>query len=98
MPFIEVDPDSLGAVGQRLTDSVEVARQVHDDRGTLSGYADAAGHDGLRQAIHSFLDKWSYGCGCLVQDANQVAERLNKTAKVYVETEATIAGGGLGGR
>lgn len=91
MPFIEVDPGMLGQVAQRLIDSVEVARQVKDDRGALTDHVDAAGHDGLREAIHSFLDSWAYGCGCLIEDANQVANRLAQTTKVYIETEATIA-------
>jgi sRNA-binding protein len=98
VPRVEVDTDILGTVARRLTDSVEVARQIRDDRDSLSAYADAAGHDQLREAIRSFLDRWAYGCGCLVEDANQVADRLGRTATVYAETEATIAEAASGGR
>lgn len=95
---IEVDPSTLSGIGYRLLQSAEVAREVNDGAGFLKDLADGAGDAGLRSAIHSFLDRWRYGCGCLVEDARQVADRLEKTSKLYMQTEATISGAASGER
>jgi hypothetical protein len=91
MPLIEVDPDSLGGVADRLLRSVEVAEEVKDHAGSLKDLAQDCGHGALREAVHSFLDAWGYGCGCLMEDARQVADRLAKTTRAYLDTEAKIS-------
>ncbi len=98
MPFIEVDPALLGQVAHRLLESVEVAHQVEDNSKSLNACANDVGHDGVRAAIGSFLDRWAYGCGCLTEDARQVADRLAKTTKLYIETEETVAKAASGGQ
>ncbi len=97
MPFIELDPTSLGGVADRLLRSVEVAEQVKDDAGSLKELAENPGHEQLAGAVSSFLDAWGYGCGCLMEDARQVADRLAKTTKLYLDTEAKISQAASGG-
>ena len=96
--LIEVDPQSLHGVSRRLLQSAQAAHEVKEGSRALKDLADRAGHPELRSAIHSFLDRWSYGCGCLLEDARQVADRLEKTSKVYVETETRISGAFSRGR
>ncbi len=97
MPFIEVDPAVLGQVANRLLESVEVAHQVTENRDSLKALIEDAGHEGVRAAIGSFLDRWAYGCECLTEDALQVADRLAKTSKLYIKTEETIVRAASGG-
>lgn len=77
--------------------SVEVAEQVKNDAGSLKDLADNPGHEPLRDVVGSFLDAWGYGCGCLMEDARQVADRLDKTTRLYLDTEATISKAASGG-
>ncbi len=90
MPFIQVDPGILGTVATQLTDSVAIARDVHERRDTLKSHVANAGHEVLRFAVHSFLDTWGYGCGCLTEDAEQIAERLRNTSRLYLQAEESI--------
>lgn len=90
---IEVDPHVLGQVAARLTEAVGVAREVEDRRDVLKSYSADAGDEALRSAVESFLDAWGYGCGCLVEDAEQLAERLGHTSRLYLEMESGIAEG-----
>lgn len=91
MTRFEVDPDVLGDVGQGLLDSVEVARQVKDHGDSLKALANDAGDDAAKSAMEHFIGRWSYGCGCLIEDAEQMADRLNQTSTAYLETETSIA-------
>jgi hypothetical protein len=86
----EVDPSVLGGVASELLASVSVAKQVKDHRDSLKAMADNAGDGTAQGAIGHFLDKWSYGCGCLIHDAEQMADRLSQTSKAYLETEGKI--------
>jgi hypothetical protein len=90
MTRFEVDPDVLGDVAQGLLDSVEVARQVKDHGDSLKSMASDTGDDTAKGAIEHFIGEWSYGCGCLIEDAEQMADRLHQTSAAYLETETSI--------
>jgi hypothetical protein len=90
MTSFEVDPDVLGSVADGLLASVDVARQVKDHRDSLKALASDAGDDTAQHAIHHFLDEWAYGCGCLIEDAEQMADRLGQTSRAYLETESKV--------
>ena len=90
MTRFEVEPDVLGDVAQGLLDSVEVARQVMDHGDSLKALAADAGDETAKNAIEHFIGEWSYGCGCLIEDAEQMADRLRQTSAAYLETETSI--------
>ncbi len=90
--YLEVDPALLRDTGLRLRDAIGVARQVGEFRGTLTALAGDSGHAGLTEAVCTFLDTWSHGLGCLVEDAETLATMLADAGTVYAEVEATIAG------
>jgi hypothetical protein len=96
--YLEVEPAALGQLAGRLMDTVAVAQQAARGSGWLKGSIEGAGHDLVRTATGSFLDRWAYGCECLVVDARQLADRLRTTSRVYVATETAIAGGFSGAR
>ncbi|MFI0897638.1 hypothetical protein [Streptomyces sp. NPDC020983] len=45
------------------------------------------GHDGLTAALDGFCDRWEWGVRALVQDADQIAERLGLAAGTYYEMD-----------
>ena len=90
MTYIRVEPSVLSAVSTRLLDAVAVAEQVKNDRDGLKGLVDGE-HDVVRRAVHSFLDDWAYGCGCLIEDATQTAARLERAGECYLEVEDSLA-------
>lgn len=93
MTFIEVDPAMLGVVGERLVESVRIAGNVKEHHNRMAGHARNAGHPLVTDALGHFLSAWSYGCGCLVDDGNQMAERLDEASRVYLAVEEGIAKG-----
>jgi hypothetical protein len=90
MTRFEVEPDVLGDVAQGLLDSVRVARQVKDHGDSLKALASDAGDETAKHAMEHFIGRWSYGCGCLIEDAEQLADRLKQTSAAYLETETSI--------
>lgn len=97
MARIEVDPLSLATVGRRLTDAIDVARQVDEQRSALEGHVADAGDATFAEAVREFLAEWSYGCQCLVEDATTLAEMLTQAGQVYLEVETGVAGAAGGG-
>ncbi|MFI0940103.1 hypothetical protein [Streptomyces sp. NPDC021020] len=45
------------------------------------------GHDELTSALAGFCDRWEWGVRALVQDADQIAERLGLAAGTYYEMD-----------
>ncbi len=95
MPFIEVDPVALQAVARDLTRSVDVAEDVARHQGRLMSFAAGAGRPSVTAAIGSFLDRWSYGCGCLVSDTRHLAEAVGVASGAYRRVDARVAKAGL---
>lgn len=73
MERIEVDPGALTAVAGQLSAGVEVARRVKEHHGRMAGTLERTGHPLMQLALATYLDRWSYGCGCLVSDAETIA-------------------------
>lgn len=45
------------------------------------------GHDGLTSAFNGFCDRWEWGVRTIVQDADQIAQRLGLAAGTYYEMD-----------
>ena len=91
MAAIEVDPALLAATGRRLRAAVEVAREVRSQRSTLTAMVTDAGHDELAESVRTFLDRWSHGIGCLVDDAETLARMLADAGTAYGRVETAIS-------
>jgi hypothetical protein len=50
------------------------------------------GYSGLQSAFAGFCGRWSWGVRTLVQDGNQIAQRLGLAAGAYNNAEQTIIG------
>ena len=81
--------DTIGALGQLgFTEEAEVGRGFSGL--SLSGLQ--VGDAGLQSAFSGFCDRWSWGVRTLVQDGNQIAQRLGLTAGAYSDAEQTVIG------
>jgi hypothetical protein len=89
--YLEVDPAVLRATGHRLRAAVEVAHEVRGEGRALAGLVADAGHERLSDAVQTFLDKWSHGIGCLIEDAETLATMLTDAGTAYGGVEASIA-------
>lgn len=50
------------------------------------------GHMGLTNAFRGFTGRWQWGVRSLVQDGNQIAQRLNLNAGAYYQAEQKVIG------
>ncbi len=91
MTYVRVEPAVLHLVSGRLLDAVAVAQEVEHERDSLEARVEGE-HDVVRGAVGSFLDRWGYGCECLVTDATETADRLDHASRCYVEVEGVVAG------
>ncbi|MGH9247332.1 MAG: hypothetical protein ACRD29_24090 [Acidimicrobiales bacterium] len=89
----EVQPWQLEDVSRRLLDAVAVADDVKNNRDALKAHLADPGDETFGGAASEFLDEWSYGCGCMTEDANQLAELLGQASAAYIEVEMAIAEG-----
>ena len=90
MSYIEVDAQLLVQAGGRLRDAVTIASEVAGKKGELAALAGDAGHAGLTDTVHTFLETWAHGLGCLVEDAETLAGMLTDSGTVYVQVETQI--------
>ena len=93
MERIEVDPGSLEQVARDLSASVDVAREVKKHHARMAAHAENAGHEIVQFAVASFLNRWSYGCGCLVSDADGISAALQKAGVIYLHNDKEAARG-----
>jgi hypothetical protein len=89
--YLEVDPAVLRTTGHRLRAAVEVARDVRREGGTLAALVTDTGHEGVTGSVQTFLDKWSHGIGCLIEDAETLATMLTDAGTTYGRVEISIA-------
>ena len=89
MTYISVEPTVLRTVADRLIDAVAVAGEVKHQRNQLEGRLGGE-HRLVRGATHSFLERWAFGCECLIADATEISGRLNNASQCYVDVEASI--------
>ncbi|MBO0879433.1 MAG: hypothetical protein J2P17_03490 [Mycobacterium sp.] len=93
MGIIEVDPAALQRLARDLHDGAAAAREVQKHHDQLAAYAARAGNSLVVIGATAFLSRWSYGCGCLVADAEATAQRLHTAGAVYarIDKEAVRA-------
>lgn len=96
-----VDLDALGGAASGITDVLaELGTRLVDDVGCDPG---SLGHDRLADAVEDFCNCWRQGVNTLVQDSQQIADRLVQTADTYRQADAdthnalTIAASSQGG-
>jgi hypothetical protein len=85
-----VDAHQLKDVSRRLTSAVDVADEVKNDRDALKSHLDDPGDDRFGSAASEFLDEWSYGCGCMTEDATALSDLLGQASTAYLEVEGAI--------
>lgn len=91
MGIIEVDPAALHQLATDLHDGAVVAREVQKHHDRLSAHAARAGNPLVVLGATSFLSSWSYGCGCLVADAEAMAQRLRTAGSLYLRNDKESA-------
>ena len=79
----------IGALGQ-----LGIAEEAEVGRGFTGLSLDSmqAGYPGLQSAFAGFLGRWQWGIRSLVQDGNQIAQRLGLAAGMYHDAEQTVIG------
>jgi hypothetical protein len=95
-----VDRQALQETAQGINDTISALGKLGFDeeadvgRGfgglALSGLQ--VGYEGLQSAFGEFCGRWSWGVRTLVQDGNQIAQRLGLTAGAYSNAEQTLTG------
>jgi hypothetical protein len=86
----QVNAHQLQDVSRRLTDAVDVADQVKNDRDTLKSHLEDPGDDNFGSAASEFLDEWGYGCGCMTEDATALSELLGQASGAYLLVEGAM--------
>ena len=100
MTGFEVDPALLQEAAQGISDTIAelktlgLAEQADVGRGfeSLSLRGLQVGHQGLHQAFSEFCDRWSWGVRTLVNDGNEIAQRLGLSAGTYHDVEQYTVG------
>lgn len=91
MTYLSVDPAVLRSTGRQLRAAVEVAHDVRHESARLTVLVADAGHERLGDAVQTFLDRWSHGIGCLIEDADKLATMLTDAGTTYRRVESSIA-------
>ena len=91
MSRFEVEPTELAGTARALRRSLDVARQVADDRGSLLAHLSDAGSPRLAEAARDFLDRWAHGCSLVVEDGEALAGMLETASQCYLEVEQAAA-------
>ena len=88
MSRFEVDATELAGTAGALRRSLDVARQVADDRGSLLAHLSDPGSPQLGEAARDFLDRWAHGCSLVVDDGEALAGMLETASQCYLEVES----------
>jgi transposase len=88
---LEVEPAVLDDTARGLRRCVDVAREISDRRGRLRELVDDCGSRHFRHAAEHFIERWGYGMGLVVGDAEHLAEQLERSAAAYRRLEADIS-------
>lgn len=91
MSRFEVDPTELAGTARAIRRSLDVARQVAEDRGSLLAHLSDPGSAQLGEAARDFLDRWSHGCSLVVDDGEALARMLETASQCYLEVESAAA-------
>jgi hypothetical protein len=96
----EVDPAMLQEAAKGINDTIAELKTLGIDEaaetgrgfGGLSLRGVQVGHQGLQQAFSEFCDRWSWGVRTLVNDGNEIAQRLGLSAGTYHDVEQYTVG------
>jgi hypothetical protein len=83
-----VDFGALQKAAEGVTDTLDAmaTRSVND----IDAPKSAFGHDRLGDTVADFCDRWEIGIEHLARDAQEVADRLTLSVKVYLHAERTL--------
>ncbi len=91
MSVIRYDAADLTATAGRLTESVEVAREVEGSADSLAGTVAGCGSAELADAAGHLLERWGYGMKVVAEDADALAEALREGARSYDGIDSAAA-------
>ncbi len=93
-----VDRAALRETAQGINDTIGALEKLgfNEEAEVGRGFSGLAlsglqvGDEGLQSAFAGFCDRWSWGVRTLVQDGNQIAQRLGLTAGMYSDAEQSV--------
>jgi len=96
----QVDPQALKPAADGINHSIEelkaigIVENAEIGRGfdnlKLTGLQ--IGHPELQKVFDEFCERWAWGVRAMVQDGNQIAERLHLSAGLYHDQEEYVSG------
>ncbi|GAA0415163.1 hypothetical protein [Streptomyces luteireticuli] len=97
---LKADPEALGQIAQGITGALSELKELGmiGESQAGRGFSELAldgletGHDGLKDALKEFCDRWEWGVRSLVRDGNQFARRVGLSAGSYYENDQYIKG------
>jgi hypothetical protein len=95
-----VNPDSLNETAQGINDTLSDLDKLgfSETAGTGMGFTGLTlselqlGHSGLTSAFRGFTGRWQWGVRSLVQDGNQISQRLGLNAGAYYQADQKVIG------
>ncbi|MFJ1752747.1 hypothetical protein [Kitasatospora sp. NPDC088134] len=99
MSEYRVDPQALKLAADGINHSIEELKSIgivetaEVGRGfdNLKMTGMEIGHPELQGVFDEFCERWAWGVRALVQDGNQLAERLNLSAGIYHDQEQYVS-------
>lgn len=88
MTDLRIDLHAMRAVGADLT---AIAAEFQDTNVRSDRITDAAGHDGLADAIRSFAHKWDDTREDMLENVRGMSEAAVAVADVFEETDSSLA-------
>lgn len=90
-----VDPDALSETAKGISDAINELKSLGIDESAEVGRGfsnlaltgEQAGHPDVQGALDQFCERWSWGVRTLVQDGNEIAQRLDLSAGMYHDME-----------
>lgn len=95
-----VNPDALNETATGINNTISDLGKLgfSETAGTGMGFTGLTlsvlqlGHPGLTSAFRGFTGRWQWGVRSLVQDGNQIAQRLGLNAGAYYQADQKVIG------
>jgi hypothetical protein len=96
-----VDINALNETAQGINDTISALKDcgaITETAGVGLGFQDLnlseeqVGYMDLTNAFGNFTSRWAWGVRALVQDGNQIAQRLSLNAGAYAAAESSVIG------
>jgi hypothetical protein len=95
-----VSPDALNETAQGINDTLSDLDKLGfaETAGTGMGFTALnltelqLGHAGLTSSFRGFTNRWQWGVRTLVQDGNQISQRLSLNAGAYYQADQKVIG------